>query len=96
MGNTLIKARIIHKPIERSHNVFAEILTRWSKGYRTTTVKTSIVEALYKDITATAEYITTVSINKLNLHQARHHSPTKTEIDDDRVHKFNHRIWSSE
>lgn len=79
--------------IEGSNNIFADILTRWSKGYRTTTAKTSMVAALYKDIAPTSEDLTAVWINEIKLHQARHHSPAETEIDDDGIHKYNQRIW---
>lgn len=79
--------------IERADSIFADISTRWSKSYRTGTVRTDREVALFKDITPTAENIVAVCIGEIRQLQFKQQHPAETRIDEDGVSMYNQDIW---
>lgn len=79
--------------IEGSNNVFADILTRRSKGYRSNSARTNMIAALFKDITPTMEETVPVSIEEVKQLQSKQKHPSGTKLDADGVCMHDHQIW---
>lgn len=79
--------------IEGASNVFADILTRWSKGYRVTSAQTDMIAALYKDIIPSSTDTPAVLMTDIKLEQAKYRPPDSVSKEDDGVYRINGKIW---
>lgn len=80
--------------IEGANNVFADILTRWSKGYRNTRAQqTNTIAALYKDIVPTASAIKQVNVGDILEEQTKYKPTEVLEKDENGLYKKESSIW---
>lgn len=72
--------------IEGSNNVFADILTRWSEGYRNTrTQKTEMIAAVYSDIVPAANVLELVKMEDIIGKHKKYVVPDGLEKDDEGI-----------
>lgn len=79
--------------IEGVSNVFADILTRWPKGYRVTSARTNMIASLYKDIILLSPYMSALLMTNTKMEQAKYKPPAFISKDDDRVYRKSGKIW---
>lgn len=77
--------------IEGANNVFADILTRWSKGYRAASAKRAAT--LYTDIVPSAHEVDALAVEEIINEQHKHQHPVGIEKDDDGVYKKGQKTW---
>lgn len=79
--------------IEGADNVFADILTRWSKGYRATSAQSRMIAALYEDIIPSSTKMNIISMSDIKREQTKHQPPATAHRDKDEIVRIKEKIW---
>lgn len=79
--------------IEGSNIVFADILTRWSKGYRSVKAQTKLIAALYGDIMPSSTEMKSVSVEEVGREQRKHSTPGDAVRDEEIIYLMEGKIW---
>lgn len=76
-------------------NVSVDILTRWSKGYRSISDSTGSIAALHHDVISASISISTLSVEDVKQEQGKYVMPEVVTVDDEGVLRHNNKIWNS-
>lgn len=73
--------------------MFADILTRWAKGYKATSAQSKMIAALYEDIIPSSTNLNVVSMEDIKQEQTKHQPPTVAHKDEDGIVRIEGKIW---
>lgn len=79
--------------IRRAKNIFADLLTRWTKGYRTVKAECSNIAALFKGIVPGTEELKAPLESEVREAQRLEDPPVKPVEDTDGLWKIDGRTW---
>lgn len=69
--------------------MLADILTRWSKGYRSTSAHANVIGALYNDLIPTSTDTADITVIDIKLEHEKYTPPTKAVKQMEGVYEIN-------